>query len=421
MATVVELAGEQRELVATVISDGFASYDDLEDFAANRIGLRLNNVTVASAGMVTAARAAIKWAQSEGALAQLLAMLAQKFPDFAPLQALVAEVGIDVVAFAAKELPRLPGLNDAARDPATRKAFAPYRFDIENLCRLAIEVRDWKYLHDKVDAIRNNVYNPLLAVRPMLAMAGPIVKSLQPNLDRDGGDIAAKVDSMALAEDDRTWIDVRLLPARDLLQTAVGHWPAEAEYTYIMELLSIVTSSDLSGLNTMIKSTAASITALKINEKLALLKADVTAIIGEGGRASDVASDIANVEAAVATLLDRNTIHNRWQRIKDELEPLGTAPDRASMRARMSWQIIDPLLGKCEDRPPDVDPLRARITAIFADPQATDLAEAIGKLDGIVAQQFYAVDKNLLDAAEALGQIGGGLKKVLDILDTPDA
>jgi hypothetical protein len=123
----------------------------------------------------------------------------------------------------------------------------------------------------------------------------------------------------------------------------------------------------------------------------------------------------------VTTLLDRNTIHNRWQRIKDELEPLGTAPDRASMRAKMAWQIIDPLLGKCEDRPPEVDPLRARITAIFADPQATDLAEAIGKLDGIVAQQFYAVDKNLLDAAEALGQIGGGLKKVLDILDTPDA
>lgn len=415
-AVVVELIGEQRTTVSTALSKGFADYGALAEFTETRLGLRLNSITHAGNGLDGAAREIVKRAQADGALAQLVGMLAQQFPDFAPLQALVVALSLDLADFAPVAAPQLDGLSDAARDPETRKAFAPYRLDLANLSDLAVEIRDWKFLHDQVDAIRNVVFMPLQSIRAILMAAGPIVKALQSNLETGATSIAAKADAMELSEDDRGWIDMRLAPARATLAEAVTKWPAEPEYDYVMEMLSIVTSSDLTSLNVAIKSKAENITALRIGEKLALLRTAVTTN-ANSAQTAQVDKDIQAVESGVAELLACNIVHNRWQRIKDELAPLVKAPDRTAIRAQMAWKVVDPMLARCDDRPTGLDELRATINSAFADPAATGLADALGKLDGMVAQQFFATDKNLLVAAEALGGIGAALKQVLELLD----
>ena len=128
-------------------------------------------------------------------------------------------------------------------------------------------------------------------------------------------------------------------------------------------------------------------------------------------------ADIGAVETGVATVLARDAIHGRWQTIKDEMAPLRQFPERDHPIAAMTWEILAPLIAAADDRPPLTDLICRRIDAAFADPASVALREAVEKLGGIVDQQFFAVDKDLLVAAETLGQIGSGLQKVLERLD----
>ena len=228
-------------------------------------------------------------------------------------------------------------------------------------------------------------------------------------------DRTAAMTAMAtMTSSDRIWIDRRLKPANDRLAAAVPKWPSKPDFDVVMMMLAMVTTSDLAQLNQRITAKAENIAALHIQDKLALLK---TAVATSGTDADAIAADIGAVETGVANVLQRDEIHNRWQTIKDELAPLRQFPERDHPLAAMTWDFLRPMIAEAADRPPLTDLICGRIDAAFADPQSTALRESVEKLGGIVDQQFFAVDKDLLIAAEALGQIGSGLQKVLERLD----
>jgi hypothetical protein len=412
----VDAVASSRDLGVTLkdaVLRHYLSYDMLEAFLRSNIGLWLNHITDRSVGLDQVAFELLKWAQSNGEDRLLLARLVASHPEDSVLTTLTAQIGIDPAAYPPK-LAAFGALESAAADPATRQAFAPYRLDIENLCALAIEIRDWKFLHDGVDQIRNGTYAPLLAHTDANPMKRDKVEEIQFLTNGWVDSLIGRAAVMDLAAADTTWIDRRLKPANERLATVVPIWPSKPDHDFVMAMLSVVTTSDLAKLNQRIIAKAESIAALHILDKLALLKSKIAASSPD---AAAIAADIGAVETGVATVLERNDIHNRWQTIKDELAPLRAKPERDDIVAQMAWEIIEPLLAQAADRPPLTDMIAGRIDAAFADPQSVALRESVEKLGGIVDQRFYAVDKDLLDAAEALGQIGSGLQKVLETLD----
>ena len=393
----------------------FPTYDALEGFLRTNLGLWLNQITDRTLGLDVVAFKLVRWATSDDGGKALVARLAQCYPTDTTLTDLVAALGIDPAVYPPRQA-AFTGLEAAAADPTTRRAFAPYSLDLQHLCDLSIQVRDWKFLHDAVDQIRNGSYNPLLAHADSSPMAKDKAEEIQWLTNGWVASIVERAGTMNLTANDMIWIERRLKPANDKLAVAAKAWPAKPEYDFVMAMLSVVTSSDLGHLNAMIITKADSIAQLNILGKIALLKVDLAAPGGARDAGASADKDMSAVEDGLTAMLERNAIHDRWQKIKDELAPLRTAPDRNNLIAQMAWEILDPLLAEATDRPPLTDLIRSRITEAFADPQVTNLAESVGKLAGIVDQQFFAVDKDLLVATEALGQIGSGLKKVLDIL-----
>lgn len=419
MATAVaKLDGRQFETVSNVIRAGFADYPQLANFTTMKLDLKLADLT-APVGLEEAAGKIIEWASENGAIERLLSMLRLWFPDSEPLQQLIQALGIRIEDFAAVAPGKLAGMEAVAANPATRSAIVRYRPEIAKLCGLAIRLGGLKYLHDKVDGLRNQVYVPLEAIRARMPApdAEDLIDQYQRNMAAYARDIEAKVEEVKIPEDDLPWIEERLLPAQQKLLFASQNWPAEPEINAVVTWLNGVTGPNLSELNGMIKATASGIGELGFHDKMLQMKADVGVALVAHDVVAALGDDVDRVDAGITILLGRVAEHSRWQNIKDQLGDLIMSRGRPIDESRFSWDILEKRLGKVEKPPEKLPAARSEVVAAFAAADQRQLKNAVNVLRTIIDERFYSIDKELLADATYVSQLGDGLQQVLETLD----
>ncbi len=413
MDTIVAEAVDPMVAVKDAILRLFPSYDALEGFLRANLGLWLNQITDRTLGLDVVAFKLVRWAESTGADKALAARLATTFPSDTGVAALVATLQINTANFPAQQA-QFSGLTALAADPIGKQALLPYRLDLKQLCRIAVRIGGWKFLHDQVDYLRNNVGVPLEAIkaRPTTPSDLMDVLNIANWLEKIVVAITAKVAEMALKDDDVPWIEDNLLPAKDELALATRGGLAKDKLDPVVTDLSFITTNELAVLNNNIKEMASTIESLSLPDKLAALE---RAIAGSSN-AIQTSEEIGSVNQSVAQVLVLVDGHAKWQYVKDSfagmLMALGSLGD-----ARNAWGRLNRQINKIDEKPDDLVAAQTELDAALDGEDMSRVQVAIVSLNAVVNTRFFAIDKDLLIAAEALGKIGNSLQTVLEALD----
>lgn len=390
-------------------------YAALADFVQRNLNTRLSYITSNANGLHDVAAALTNNAIKDGYTPLLLVQLHQHDPGDEALRALVTELGIDVRDYPAVQATGLDGLQALAADPLTRSMLQPYFVDLEQLCVMATRIGGWKFLHDTIDYTRTTVLTPLL-----LVIKGPIqpshygeVTKLINALTKNTNLITDRIGEMKLKDSATPWLIKRLLPAKNSLQAALKPWPGEAEMGAAASNLGMLTSSDLSMLNDNIKIIAASIEALSMPEKLKDLQAEIAKGIADKKAAKLITDEIQSMDQQVQHVIALVDRHDPWQKLKDAFDNYLTVKN--AVAARESWAAVFIRVDAIMDTPADLnDACTKMVAALATDDFDFTMQDAIGVLNASITTHFYAVDGDLLKAAEVLGQTGVSLGKVLE-------
>ena len=391
----------------------FRDYESLEAFLRANLGEWLNNISHPSKGLIKVAFDVEKWALSQDGGMALVARLAATFPSDTSLAALVTSRSINIADYPPKYA-EFTGLTALAADPVGKQALVPYKLDLKQLCLISTRIGGWKYLHDQVDFLRNQVVDPLDKIRTGPADPNDLlnVLTISGTLAKIVSAISAKVAEMALEDDDVAWIEDNLLPAQAGLTQASSNWPAKDKLAPVVTDLSFITKEELAVLNGNIKAMAATIDSLSLPAKLDALTATIT----DTPNAAQTITEIASVNTSVAGVVGLVIAHDRWQLVKDGfsgmLMALGSLDD-----ARNAWGRIARKIDKIVDKPDDLLAAHADLVKALEGSDLPTLQRAIIALNAVVNNRFFAIDKDLLIAAGDLGKIGSGLQDVLETLD----
>lgn len=421
----------QLKSLLNVTTELFSSFNSLVVFVVLKMNIRLNvYVTDNGQGMQEIVHRMIEKFEELSLVEPLIVQIWLKKPSEDRLKQLAADLNIPL-----QETPPIPpgelaGLGAAVGGSATRAALIPYRKDIRNLCVNIAGLGAMKYLHDKVDHLRRTVLMQLPSVlaRPEAPDTRDQLRALRTQLDVLVSDIRSKVAQAKLTDQDVPWIEESLLPAQDLMQKAAAGWPLPPPLVAARGFLEHVTGAKLSNINGQIKGRAQALAALNFPDRMAALQAEVAPQLDSEDDRAELAKDLARVIAAITNLADLVDEHDRWQRIKDYSRLLDAMMTRPVAESIYSWPTLDKLLGQVSTNalypPPDglVQGWRA-VAAVFADPAldhaqpSRPLGDAVYTLSSFINDQFYVVDKNLLNECDFTAQIGDGLQKVMEKLD----
>lgn len=392
------------------------AYNALADFVRRNLGIWLSGISNPK-GLNNVAADIFTWAESRGNIDLLIARLHQHDPADAVLAVLVTERGLDVSSFAAVQATDYKALQAVAANPVTRAMLEPYRLDLQQLCLTAVRIGGWKYLHDNVDLLRSLVLAPLT-----LILKGPPQPSqrleaqkLSTELAKRTTLITSRIGEMKLKESAIPWLPKRLLPAQTSLQAALQTWPGIDDLAAAVSSLGIVTSSDLSVLNSNIKNVAATIEGLSLPEKLEALQASIAKGIADAKAAEQTNAEIRSMDQQVQQVIDLVDKHDPWQLLKDAFDNYTTVGSTAE--ARDSWRRVNSMIDAIIEPPEDLNMVgKSMVDALAADDFFT-IQDMIGALNSVISNHFLAIDGDLLKAAEQLGEMGSGLGDVLEKFD----
>jgi hypothetical protein len=391
----------------------FPTYDALELFLRTNVGLWLNRITDRTKGLDIVALDVATWSVKEDGGKALPARLADTFKGDADLAALAKSLAINSADFPPLQA-EFTGLKSLAGDTTGRQALLPYRLDLKQLCKIAIRIGGWKFLHDQVDFLRNNVAAPLETIKARAAAPSDVID--MSNIARTLATIVAaiqgKAAEMQLTDDDLPWIPDYLLVAQDNLGLAAQSWPAKDKLDAVVADLAMITTKELGALNAKITEMASTIDSLSLPDKLAALQQAIAATANAGQTTDEVASVSDSVKKVLA-LVDG---HSRWQNVKDSFTGMLLAMVSLA-EANQAWGRLKRQIDKIIDKPDDLLAAQADLVATLGGSDLVALQRAIITLNSVISNRFFAIDKDLLLAAGGLGKIGGSLKEVLDKLD----